>query len=155
MPLDLARVIRQKAAIDEGLQSVADDDAGAYNILTDMYTRARKSCLQMVGEDDSQWEFYELFPEWYGHDLGPDANKQYARSLLKQLSAWLGAWPSTNGLLDELIRTLEQGEDDAETEEQRTWYRGILHALKGPGREIGVQVVAAWLERVTGPVPRP
>lgn len=60
----------------------------------------------------------------------------------------LGAWPSANGLLEQLIEALSRAAEDETEPERRSLLRATADVLGGMARDIAVGAIAARLGRV-------
>ena len=153
VPLEIQQVLRLKGTIDAALAAAAKDLTAGPS-LVETYNRTRGIVRSMVVGFEAELEFELLFapvqpmPDGLlNQPLVAAAETERARGLLAQLSGWLGSWPSAEVLLDELIVALEVAEAQAEPEE-KTRLRGLIDGLRGAGRDIAVDVIAAYLGRV-------
>jgi hypothetical protein len=158
MSLDMAQIIRLKGTADAVLNRSSEKSAPAAVALTHTYLAIRSRCLQAVTGTDAENEFKQLFPlvdpvqeeeARFGSDAFRLAAKaERARLLLAQLAGWLGAWPSAEALLAELITAVESAEAQAEEPAQKARLKALVEGLKGAGRDVAISVVAAYLARV-------
>jgi hypothetical protein len=156
MPFELSQVLRVKGMIDAVIAQAPADPYTATPALVDAYLNARAVCRGFVAGTDVEHEFDRLFPEFsplHEHELGSNpltvsARGDRARLLLTGLAGWLAAWPSAEVLLAELITALETAEAQTDEPEQKARLAGLLEGLRGAGRQIAVNVVSHYLERV-------
>ena len=154
MPFDLAQALRMKGMIDRALRDAPDSVTGVPG-LTQAYMNARKVCLGLVSDTDVQDEFEALFPEVEVLEAAVTHNPmmlgaagERARLLLAALGGWLASWPSAEQLLAELTTALETAEARTDEPEQKARFRNTLEGLEGAGRQVAIDVIAAYLARV-------
>ncbi len=155
MALDMAEVLRLKGTIDAVVAVAPKDPFTATPALVETYVSARQRCLELVTGSDIEVEFRELFPEIENVDrvnsmsdpvlLATTGDR--ARLLLAKLGGWLGSLPSAEALLSDLITAIEHAEATTEVPEERERLASLLRGLRGAGRQIAIDVIAAYLAR--------
>lgn len=155
MGIQLAEVIRLKGMID-GVLETAGEGPMAAPVLVDTYLTLRQRCAELVSGTEVETEFRNLFPEiesaphvssYTGDRPYLDALARRARGLLGGLAGWLDSFPSAEALLDELIAALDRAEAEAEEPEEKERLAGLLTGLRGAGRQVAIEVIAAYLSR--------
>lgn len=158
MALDIAAVIRLKGAIDALIEQAPAEGRPrlvAAPAVVDAYLTMRRRCSELVAGSEVETEFHDLFPEVAPLQVVHGFSDTYqvglavdrARLLLGQLSGWLGSFPSAEALLADLIAALEQAEALSDEPAERERLAGVLSGLRGAGRQIAIDVIAAYLSR--------
>jgi hypothetical protein len=157
MAFDLAQALRMKGMIDAVVREAPADPLTAAPALNEAYRNTRTVCLDLVTGTDVEQEFNALFP-FIGPVAAPStmgidpielaAKGDQARLLLAQLAGWLGSWPSADALLAELTTALEAAEAQTDEPDEKARLRNTLDGLRGAGRQIAIEVIAAYLARV-------
>lgn len=157
MGFDLAQALRMKGMIDAVVREAPADPLTATPALVEAYRNTRSVCLALVAGTEVEQEFNALFPlvapvavptAMSVDPIKLGAEGDQARLLLVQLAGWLGSWPSAEQLLAELTTALEAAEAEATEPEEKARFRDMLDGLKGAGRQVAIEVIAAYLARV-------
>ncbi len=94
------------------------------------------SALKALGYADEQRPyFYQGIKGTYDGDIYAGPPTQYARRAV-------GAWPTADGLADQLVEALNQAANQVDDPEQGSCLRRTANFLAGAGRDIGVEVFA-------------
>ena len=72
----------------------------------------------------------------------------YVSAVSERTRRELGAWPSANGLLEQLIEALSRAAEDETEPDRRSRLRATADVLGGMARDIAVGAIAARLGRI-------
>jgi hypothetical protein len=67
----------------------------------------------------------------------------YVTHVSERARCQLGAWPSADGIVEQLIEALSRAADDEAEPERKRGLRGAAEVLAGMARDVAVNVISA------------